>query len=157
EVVLLLPGLLLAGDPYVPGHPGQLVAQRADRVADVLADLAGDVADRGGQLHLQVGQLVHAGLELLTALVGDREHLLALDHLVRAEALLLEPGQTRVDRAGRGGVDAEEAVLQQADHLVAVPRALLEQLEQVQPEPAVTENGTHSLSPLSSATSPETV
>src|SRR5690606_29221307 len=54
-------------------------------------------------------------------------------------------------------------VLQQPDHLVPVPRALLQQLEQVQPKPRVAKHRTHDSSPpgrgspRSSVTSPDTV
>src|SRR5207248_5968786 len=71
------------------------------------------------------------------------------------------PGQPRVDRAGRGGVQAEEPVLQQPNQLVPVLGPLGEQLEQVQPQPPVTEHGAHdsnssSTGRRSSATWPET-
>ena len=49
---------------------------------------------------------------------------------------------------GEGAYRAHEAVLQQPDHLVAVARALVQQLEQVQPQPSVAEHGTHRGTPL---------
>src|SRR5690606_989979 len=150
-------GVVAYAGAHVLGHPRQLLAQSLDRVADVLLDLAGDVAHRGRDLLLQLLQLVEAGVQLGAALVGDGEDLLAADHLVGDQPLGLQAGQPRVDGARGGRVDAEEAVLQQPDHFVPVPRALLQQLEQIQPEPAVAEDGAHSFSPLSSVTSPETV
>ena len=127
----------------VAGGLGQLLAQRPDGLPDVLLHPAGELLRGGGELLLQLGQLVHAAFQLLAALVGQRVHLLALDDLVDDEAVGLQPGQPRVDRAGGGRVDPEEPVLQQPDHLVAVPRALLQQLQQVQPQPAVAENRAH--------------
>src|SRR4029077_16033380 len=55
----------------------------------------------------------------------------------------LEPGQPRVDGPRRGRVDAHETVLKEPDDLVAVPRCFIQQLEQVEAQPAVAEHWAH--------------
>src|SRR5205814_10436675 len=68
-------------------------------------------------------------------------------------------GQARIDGAGRRRVKAIEAILQQADELVAVTGTLIQQLEQIEPQVAVTEDAAHRAAPTgrSRATFPETV
>src|SRR5690242_1719379 len=85
---------------HVPGGRCEFLAQAPDGFPDVLGDLAGDIADRSGDLFLQLGQVVHACVQLFPALVGDPVHLLAVNLVVSDQALFLQPGQPRVDRAG---------------------------------------------------------
>ena len=79
------------------------------------------------------------------------------------QALLLEPGQARVDGAGARAVGAAEAVRQGGDQLVAVLGAALQQREQVEAQLAVREDGRHhqrdpaSPAPRSTVRCPETV
>src|SRR5262249_46434685 len=118
------PRLVGAGVPYVsagvgaarlvrpgvelPRRPGQLLAQRAHRVPDVLGDLAGDVADRGGDLFFKLREVVEAGPQFLASLLGDAVDLPAVGLVVGYQALFFEPGQPRVDGPRRGRVDAHE-------------------------------------------------
>src|SRR5690606_12530864 len=48
----LRPGAVPGVAPHVPGHPGQLLAQGAHGLPDVLLELPRDVLDRGGDLLL---------------------------------------------------------------------------------------------------------
>src|SRR5215475_10832629 len=80
--------------------PAKFLAQGAHGLPDVLGDLAGDVADRRGDLFLKLGEVVQARVQFFPALVGDAVHLPAVGFVVRDEALFLEPGQPRVDRPG---------------------------------------------------------
>src|SRR5262249_46235896 len=70
---------------------------------------------------------------------------------VRDQPVRLHPGQPGVDRSGRRRVQAEEPVLQQPDQLVPVLGPVGEELEQVQPQPAVAEYGGHRSYPSSPA------
>ncbi len=110
------PGLRAIGGAAVPADiprdPGQLFPQVAHGLADILGDLAGDVAHGLGEFLLELGQIVEPAPDLLAALLGDAVHLLAGHLVVRDQALLLEPGEPRVDRAGRGGIHPKEAILQ---------------------------------------------
>src|SRR6185437_12324764 len=150
RVVALRPPTAPPVAAEVPGRPGDLLAQAANGVPHILGDLARDVPHRLRQFLFQLGQVVEPGLDLLAALVGDPVDLAPVDLVVGDQAVLLEPGQPRVDGAGGGRVDTHEAILEQADDLVAVPRRLIEQLQQVQPEPAVPEDGAHCASPVPS-------
>src|SRR5690349_21004057 len=146
----LLPGRIAVRGTAVPAltaRPGQLLAQAAHGVPNVLGHLAGNIPHRFGNLLLQVGQVVQLALDLGPALVGDPVDLPAADRVVGDQALFLQPGQPGVDRARRGRVHAHEPVLEQADDLVAVPGRLVQQLEQVQPELAVPEDGAHRAAP----------
>ena len=138
----LVPGVPL-GAPHLPGGPGQLLAEAAHGVPDVLADLADDVADRRGQLLLELVELVAAAAQLLAARLGDPVDLAPVLLVVRDQALFLKASQPRVDRAWRGSVDAHEAIAQQPDYLVAVPWLLVEQAQQVQPKASMAENRGH--------------
>ena len=138
---------ILAVPPDVPGRPGELLAQAAHRVADVLTDLTRDVADGVSEFLLELGQVIETGPDLLAALLGDPVHLPAVFLVVRDQAVLLEPGQPRVDGARRRRVHAEEPVLQQADDLIAVPGSLVQELQQVEPEPAMAEDRAHEIPP----------
>src|SRR5580704_9411496 len=140
-------GRVPAGPAGLAGGPGQLLAQAAHGLPDVLPDLAHDVADRGGQLLLELVELVAAAAQLLAAGLGDPVDLAAVHLVVRDQALFLQPGQPRVDRARGGRVDAHEPVTQQPDDLIAVPGLLIEQPEQVQPEASVAEYRTQLASP----------
>src|SRR5262249_24303905 len=131
------------GNTELSGCGGEFLPDGPDGLTDIDGDLLGHVAERLGQLILEVGEAAEPGPDLLPALVRDAVDLLAVDFLVRDQALFLEPGKPRVDSAGRRGVDAHEPVLQQADDLVAVPGRLIEELEQVQPELAMSENWAH--------------
>ncbi len=113
-------------------HLGQLLAETADGLPNVLLDLTDDVADRRGQLLLQLLELVAAAAQFLAACLGDPVDLAAVLLVVGDEALFLKPGQPGIDRARRRGVHAHEPVPQQPDDLVAVPRLLIEQPQQVQ-------------------------
>jgi hypothetical protein len=126
----LVPGVAL-GAAHLARGPGQLLAEAAHGVPDVLADLADDVADRRGQLLFELVELVAPAAQLLAACLGDPVDLAAVLLVVRDEALFLEPGEPRVDRAWRGSVDAHKAVAQQPDYLIAVPWLLVEQAQQV--------------------------
>src|SRR5215469_1944721 len=144
-------GLLACPGVELPCRPGELLAQGPHGLPDVLGHLAGDVADRGRDLLFKLGKVAVARVELRAALVGDAVNLPAVRLVVRDQALLLEAGQPRVDRAGRRRVHAHEAILQQPDDLVAVPWRLVQQLEQVKAQPAVTEHRAHRPSPLTAA------
>ena len=149
-----VPGLLAAaggrvlarfplGAAHLPGGPGQLLPQVADRFPDVLAHLADDVADRRRQLLLELVELVAAVAQLLAPRLGDPVDLAAVLFVVGDQAFFFQPRQPGVDRAGRRGVDAHEPVAQQPDDLVAVPRLLVQQSQQVQPQPSMTEYRAH--------------
>src|SRR3954451_179586 len=73
------------------------------------------------------------------------------------ETLRLELRQPGVDGPGRRCVHPEEAILEQADHLVAVARLVAQQLQQVEPQCAVLEDGRHTDCRASTASEPETV
>jgi hypothetical protein len=81
-------------------RPGKFLAQGTHCLPDVLGDLAGDVADRRGDLFLKLGEVVQSGVQFFPALVCDPVHLPAIGFVVRDEALFLEPGEPRVDRPG---------------------------------------------------------
>src|SRR6202035_1000262 len=115
----LVPGIPL-GTPHLPGGPGQLLAEAAHGVPDVLADLADDVADGRGQLLFELVELVAPAAQLLAARLGDPVDLPPVLFGVGDQALCLEASQRRVDRAWRGSVDAHETIAQQRDSLVAV-------------------------------------
>src|SRR5262249_33137486 len=63
--------------------------------------------------------------------------------VVGDQAFFFEPGQPRVDRAWRRSVDTHEPVAKQPDDVVAVPWLLVEQAQQGQPEPSMTEYRAH--------------
>src|SRR5690606_28129955 len=113
-LLLGAPGLRAAGAAAAGGGELELLAERADGVADVLLDRAGDVAHRLGELALQVVQVGAAVVQLLAAAVGEPVDLAAVHLLVGDQALLLQAGQARVDGPGRGRVHPHEAVPQQA-------------------------------------------
>ena len=140
-------GRVLAHPAGLAGSPGQLLAQAAHGLPDVLPDLADDVADRRGQLLLELVQLVAAAAQFLAPGLGDPVDLASVYLVVGDQALFLQPGQPRVDRARRGRVHAHEPVAQQPDDLVAVPGLLIEQPQQVQPEAAMAEYRTQLASP----------
>src|SRR5262249_10543584 len=136
----------------------------------VLTDLGGELRDGLPDLPLQLGQLLLAVDELGAPGVGERVHLAAALGGVADQALLLQLGQPRADGARGRCVPPLEPLLQQPAPLVPVPRGLLQQDQQVEAEPAVTEHrGHHSTFPStptssgspggrrSSATAPETV
>src|SRR5215475_12251609 len=58
--------------------PAKFLAQGAHGLPDVLGDLAGDVADRRGDLFLKLGEVVQARVQFFPALVGDAVHLPAV-------------------------------------------------------------------------------
>jgi hypothetical protein len=66
---------------------------------------------------------------------------------MRDKAVFLEPGQTWIDSAGGRRINAHEPVLQKPDDFVTVSWRFIEQLQQVQPEPAVPEYRAHKTSP----------
>src|SRR5208283_773869 len=133
--------------------PGQLLAEAAYRLPDVFLDLPDDIAHRVGQFLLELGQLVLAVPQFLAARLGDPVDLPPVQFVVWYPAFLFQPGQPRVDRPGRRGVHAHELIPQHPDHLIAVPGLLVEEPEQVEPEPAVAENRTHRASPFVCASS----
>src|ERR687887_782058 len=141
-------GALLAA--HLPGGMLQLLLEVADGAAHLVADLAGQVADGAADVGLQLGQLVLPAAQLLAARLGDPVDLAAALLAAGDQALGLQPLQPRVDGARGGRVQAHEAVLEQADDLVAVPGLLVEQLEHVQAEPAVAEDRAHAGSPSGS-------
>ena len=101
-----LPGLLagvgahvLARPAGLPGGPGQLLAQAAHGLPDVLPDLAHDIADRRGQLLLELVELVAAAAQFLAAGLGDPVDLAAVYLIVSDQAFFFQPGQPRVDGA----------------------------------------------------------
>ena len=124
-----------------------LAAQVARRAPHVVADLGGQLGDRVADLQLQVGQFAAAVGQFGAARVGDRVDLAAALGGVADQALGLQLGQPRVDGAGGGRVQALEALLQQPDHLVAVARRLVQQLQQVEAQAAVGEDGRHVRAP----------
>src|SRR6185437_10670716 len=69
-VARLVPGLAF-GPPHLTGGPGQFLAEAADGVPDVLADLADDVADGRGQFLFELIELVPPVSQLLAAGLGD--------------------------------------------------------------------------------------
>src|SRR5439155_10815557 len=140
-------GHLLAHPAGLARRPGQLLAEAAHGLPDVFPDLADDVADRRGQLLLELVELVAAAAQFLPAGLGDPVDLAAVDLVVGDQALFLEPGQPGINRAGGGRVHAHEPVAQQPDYLVAVPGLLIEEPEQVQPEAAMAEYRTQLASP----------
>ena len=94
-----LPGLLAGVGVRVPAHPaglaggrGQLLAQAAHGLPDVLPDLPDDVADRGGQLLLELVELVAPAAQFLAAGLGDPVDLTAVHLIVGNQALFLQPG-----------------------------------------------------------------
>ena len=106
SLVAGLPGLLAHVGGHLPAHPagltgrpGQLLAEAAHGLPDVLPDLADDVADRRGQFFLELVELVAAAAQFLAAGLGDPVDLTAVYLIVRNQALFLQPGQARVDRA----------------------------------------------------------
>ena len=105
-----LPGLLALGIPrllrglplgaaHLPRGPGQLLAQVADGLPDVLTDLAHDVADGGGQFFFELVEFGAPVPQFLAAGFGDPVDLTPVLFVVGDQALFLEPGQPRVDRA----------------------------------------------------------
>src|SRR6185437_13352469 len=114
-------GHLPAHPAGLAGRPGQLLAQAAHGLPDVLPDLTDDVADRGGQFLLELVELITAAAQFLAAGFGDPVDLAAVHLVVGDQALFLETGQPGVNRAGGGRVHAHEPVTQQPDYLVAVP------------------------------------
>src|SRR5262249_9302671 len=134
-------GVLLPA--HLPGGPPELAPQVPGDVPDLGPDLRRHAAHRVPDLALQLGQLPAAAGQLVPAGRGDRVDLAAALLAVGDQALGLQPGQPRVDGAGAGRVPAEELVLQQPDELVPVPRAVRQQLQQVQPEPAGAEHVRH--------------
>ncbi len=89
----------LAHPAGLAGGPGQLLAQAAHGLPDVLPDLADDVADRRGQLLLELVQLVAAAAQFLAPGLGDPVDLPSVYLVVGDQALFLQPGQPGVDRA----------------------------------------------------------
>src|SRR5215211_2658457 len=134
---------LLAAD--LPRRLLQLLLEVANGAPHLVADLAGQAVHRAGDLALQLVQLVAAAGQLLAAGVGDPVDLAPALPALGDQALGLQALEPGVDGARGGGVQAHEAVLQQPDHVVAVAWALLQQPEQVQPQPPVAEDGTHRL------------
>src|SRR5690606_37874386 len=137
----LLP--LRAAPPRVLGGGLPLFAQVADGVADVALDRLGDVPHRFGDLPFQVFEVPFPFPQFCAALVGEPVDLAPVDLFVGHEPFLFEAGQARVDGSGRRRVDPQEPVPQQADDLVAVPGAFVQQFQQVQAESAVAEDGGH--------------
>src|SRR5215211_3499406 len=129
---------------HLPRRLPELLLAVADAAADLVADLAGQAVHRAGDLGLQLVQLLAPAGQLLAAGVGDLVDLAPALLALGDQPLGLQARQSRVDGPRGGGVEPQEAVLEQPDHLVAVPGALLQQLEQVQPQPTVAEDGTHS-------------
>src|SRR2546430_2390051 len=106
---------------------------------------------RSGPQHpadpLQRVQLVLAALQLGQPGLGQRVDLPASGLLPVHQSLGGQPVQPRVDGAGGRCVQAEEVVLQQADHVVTAARAVAQDAQQVQPELAVTEDALHADGP----------
>ena len=140
-------GHLPAHPAGLTGRPGQLLAQAAHGLPDVLPDLTDDVADRRGQFLLELVELITAAAQFVAAGFGDPVDLAAIHLVVGDQALFLETGQPGVNRAGGGRVHAHEPVTQQPDYLVAVPGLLIEEPEQVQPEASMAEYRTQLASP----------
>src|SRR4029453_7368152 len=114
------------------------VAQLALEVADgapypllYLVRERREVVHGGPDVAFQLGDLAGPGGQLGATRVGDLVDLAPAGGRVPYLTLGLHPRQTRVDRAGAGRVVAVEPVLEQADQLVAVLGAVVEQLEQV--------------------------
>src|SRR5262249_19676189 len=105
----LVPRIAL-GAAHLARGPGQLLAQAAHGVPDVLAALADDVADRRGQLLFELVELVAPAAQFLAARLGDPVDLAPVLLVVRDQALFLKTGEPGVDGAWRGGVDAHKAV-----------------------------------------------
>src|SRR5262249_38785259 len=77
-LVASLLGLLADVGGHLPAHPagltrrpGQLLAQAAHGLPDVLPDLTDDVADRGGQFLLELVELITAATQFVAAGFGD--------------------------------------------------------------------------------------
>ncbi len=104
-----------------------------------------EVVHGGPDVAFQLGDLAGPGGQLGAARVGDLVDLAPAGGRVPHLTLGLHPRQARVDRAGAGRVVPVEPVLQQADQLVAVLGAVVEQLEQVEPQPPVAEDGGHAV------------
>src|SRR5579859_8115418 len=145
EVILRPPALAV----HVPGGAGYFLAQAADGLPDVFLHLAGDVPHGFGDLFLELGQVVHPFADLGAALLGQPVDLLAFYLVVGDQALFFQAGQPGVDGAGGGSVHTHETVLQQPDDLIAMLGGIVQQLEQVEPQPAVTEHRAHRASPSS--------
>src|SRR4030095_4797067 len=128
---------------HLPGRLPELLLEVTDASLDLVADLAGQAVDRAGDLGLELVQLLAPAGQLLAAGGGDPVDLAAALLALGDQALGLQARQSRVDGPGRGRVQAHEAVLQEPDHVVAVPGALLQQLEQVQAEAAVAADRAH--------------
>lgn len=110
-----LPGLVRRG-PH-------LAAQLPGGAADVVPDLGGQFGDGLPDLQLQIGQLARAARQFGAARVGDRVDLATALGDMGDEALGLQLGQPRIDRARRRRVQPLETLLQEPDHLVAMARA----------------------------------
>ena len=67
------------------------------------------------------------------------------------QSLLLELGEARIDRAGARRVGAAGAVRERLHDVVAVPRTLVEEAQQVEAQVAVREDGCHHHSSSASA------
>src|SRR5262249_23322663 len=110
------------------------------------------IGDGCVNLRLQGGQLTSSRGKFGRSGIGDRIDLAATSLGVADESFGLHPRQTRGDGAGGGGGGTEEANLQQPDQLIPVLRPFGEQLEQVEPQAAVAEDGGHASSPKSAST-----
>ncbi len=155
------PGLLVGEVAVVPGRSrarlrapaglgrgrAHLAAQVTGRAAHVGPYLGGQLRDRLADLQLQVRQLAAAVGQFGATRVRDGVHLAAALRGVPDQALGLQLGQAGVDRARRGGVQPLEAFFKEPDHFVAVARGLVEQLEQIQAQASVGEDGGHVRAP----------
>src|SRR5215211_789285 len=130
---------------HLPGRLLQLGLEVSDAAPHLVADLAGQAVDRPRDLGLQLVQLLAPAGQLLAAGVGDPVDLAPALLALGDQALGLQALEPGVDGPRGGGVQAHEAVLQQPDHLIAVAWALVQQLEQVQSQPPVAEDGAHTV------------
>src|SRR5256885_2217843 len=143
----------LAGDalalaaPQLAGRPVELVADLLHGDVRLLLHGSGQLLLPGADLVLQRVQLVLAALQLGQPGLGQRVDLPASGLLPVHQSLGGQPVQPRVDGAGGRCVQAEEVVLQQADHVVTAAWAVAQDAQQVQPELAVTEDALHADGP----------
>ena len=135
------------------GSAAQFLAQIPSAAMNVLADISRAVTYGLGDVVFDLVELVRATGEFLLASLGETEHLATGVEIVRHQPFGLEPREPRIDRPGGRRVRAEEAVLEEADQLVSVAGLLVQQVQQIETEPAVREDpGVMSRPPTCSTT-----
>ena len=122
---------------------GEVGAQALHGIAHAAAHFVGDQPHRVGEAGLDALELTGARFDLGVPGGGDRVDRLAAVHRLADETLFFELRQARVDRAGARRVGAAGAVGERLHDVVAVPWALVEEIEQVQAQIAVGEDGGH--------------